>query len=34
MKYKLGNPQGMTMNQIIDLGNNEHFSKLTCSIIY
>ena len=33
MKYKLGNPQGMTMNQIIDLGNNEHFSKLTCSII-
>ena len=33
MKYKLGNPHGMTMNQIIDLGNNEHFSKLTCSII-
>lgn len=33
MKYKLGNPEGMTMDQIIDLGNNEHFSKLTCSII-
>jgi hypothetical protein len=33
MKYALGNPQGMTINQIIELGNNEHFSKLTCSII-
>jgi len=33
MKYVLGNPQGMSMNQIIELGNNEHFSKLTCSII-
>lgn len=33
MNYKLGNPQGMIMDQIIDLGNNEHFSKLTCSII-
>jgi hypothetical protein len=31
--FFLGNPQGMTMNQIIELGNNEHFSKLTCSII-
>jgi hypothetical protein len=33
MKYTLGNPNGMTMNQIIELGNTEHFSKLTCSII-
>ena len=33
VKYILGNPNGMTMNQIIELGNNEHFSKLTCSII-
>ena len=33
MKYAIGNPEGMTMNQIIELGNNEHFSKLTCSII-
>lgn len=33
MKYILGNPQGMTIEQIIELGNNEHFSKLTCSII-
>jgi len=33
MKYALGNPHGMKMSQIIELGNNEHFSKLTCSII-
>jgi len=33
MKYILGNPLGMTIEQVIELGNNEHFSKLTCSII-
>lgn len=33
MKYFIGNPVGITMDQVIDLGNNEHFSKLTCSII-
>lgn len=32
-KYMLGNPNGMSINQIIELGNLEHFSKLTCSII-
>src|SRR5450759_1404932 len=33
MRYILGNPAGMTIEQVIELGNNEHFSKLTCSII-
>jgi hypothetical protein len=33
MKYFLGNPTGVTFDQIIDAGNSEHFSKLTCSII-
>ena len=33
MRYILGNPVGMTIEQVIELGNNEHFSKLTCSII-
>jgi len=33
MKYIIGNPSGLTIDQVIDLGNNEHFSKLTCSII-
>jgi len=33
MKYILGNPEGVNIYQIIDIGNNEHFSKLTCSII-
>lgn len=33
MKYFLGNPTGVTLNQVIDSGNLEHFSKLTCSII-
>jgi hypothetical protein len=33
MKYFIGNPLGLTMEQVIELGNNEHFSKLTCSII-
>ncbi len=33
MNYFLGNPKGITMDQVIELGNLEHFSKLTCSII-
>lgn len=33
MRYILGNPLGMTIDQVIELGNIEHFSKLTCSII-
>jgi len=33
MKYIFGSPLGMTIDQIIDLGNNEHFSKLSCSIL-
>jgi hypothetical protein len=33
MRYILGNPLGITIDQVIEMGNNEHFSKLTCSII-
>ena len=33
MKYFLGNPSGVTFDQVIEAGNSEHFSKLTCSII-
>lgn len=33
MKYILGNAEGMNIEQVIELGNNEHFSKLTCSVI-
>lgn len=33
MRYIIGNPDGNSIEQVIELGNNENFSKLTCSII-
>lgn len=33
MRYILGCPLEMTIEQVIEFGNNEHFSKLTCSVI-
>lgn len=33
MLYFLGSPSGITIEEFVDLGNNEHFSKLTCSVL-
>lgn len=33
MVYNFGNPNGMSIDEIIDLSSNEHFSKITCSLL-